>query len=524
VQDISAKNKISQFLNDYGHIIILLLTFIIGSNGFFDRQPSYHDEIINTGKADIGLIFDYALRPLFYSLNIVWYELFGHHPRSIAFGSLLAYCLCSSCLYYIGKICYGPIAGIACSLSFLGMLIPFVHGIKAIPNLISGSLVLVSVAFFFSSFVKNKTLLYNKNISISAFFAGVFAILALSAHPTAVSYVVSFGSLLVIVLLINHFSKKDFLIEKMPSSGTCISTLAGLFISFLILCVLYHYFYGTNYLSAFFQVTDRVNVSEKYLKYHQKWYYYFELALEQQMLLLISICVNLTISALLFYYFASSFRTKPSAIPIVIVGYFLFCSLGLLSCSGWKFDRALNVVIGLLSLLSGLSFGLLLSFIISIKRPRLASLFSIFIVLFSLYGVIPTYKAGVKITTDSAQYHHKYLSLSHAISLTKTRNIGYIGKKKYTMHSMNNFIIISDKQLVEFETADDYLNITNPTEHLKKRLVQSKTNYILLNTKSGNASADSMELLKKTFKELNGHLVYNWRELAELWRFDNLQQ
>ncbi len=165
-------------------LAVFILGMAISSYGFFERYPQYHDEMINTYKAEIGLVFDYALRPVAYWFNSFAYEYFGASPKSLLLMAAIMYSLTGLFLYLAGSKNFGVAVGVFCGLFFLLSPLILQAGIRSMPHIYSASFSSMFL-YVFSAFWHEKG---QYKAAVYAFLSSIFCLLTIYSHPTMVGF------------------------------------------------------------------------------------------------------------------------------------------------------------------------------------------------------------------------------------------------------------------------------------------------------------------------------------------------
>lgn len=508
-------DKIKVQLADKLGLIVLLIAIFIGTYGIFDRYLFFHDEIINTYKAHIGLIFDYALRPVFYSFNVIGYKMFGHSPNSLILLSFFCYLIITTIIFAISDRVYGKFAGLLSALVFIFSVIIFHIGIRAMPHMLAGLFSVLSLSFLF---IKNQSVTIKKNYFY--FLSGIFSVISLATHPTMLAYLFALNSLFFFQ------SIREFIVSKKIIKNCYVWGLFGSFISFVILSVVWFFTYQNHYISGFFSFTNRI-WDVQYDRYFQPWFFYINSLYANEkisLLLLIALMLFSCYYAYLFFR-RNKFRAILDDIkPVLLVLYVTICSFFLISLATWKFDRVLVSFMPLLSVCIGFLGGFIARVHRLLKYKYVNWVMSsviIFVIVFA-----GSYEISTKVNfyrNNSDHFRHKYFSLYSSLSNIADTKIGFIGSEKLPRNKnfITRYFTLSDKEMIDFGYIESYINNNEKIKILKTQMTNNSISYFV--TPSIHKIKLSLEEYKQwqlITKELSAVPVFNWRNIITIWKTD----
>jgi hypothetical protein len=223
--------------------------------GFFERYPLYHDEMINTFKAEIGLVFDYALRPLTYGLNYLAYEFFGSSPKSLLLMASFMYSFTGLILYIIGRRHFTVSIGLLCASLFLASPLIVSAGIRSMPHIYSAAFCALSLLVFSRLWTEQGAI----KSSYWAILTGVCSVLTVSTHPTMLGIYVLLMTWGISGLVIRKYIFSSLFPENLNNRSLLIMLASGV-VAFGILNIVYKVEYGRYYievLNSLFSKIDR---------------------------------------------------------------------------------------------------------------------------------------------------------------------------------------------------------------------------------------------------------------------------
>lgn len=498
--------------------IIFLVALALGFFLFFDRYPFFHDEIINTYKASTGLVFDYALRPVFYFLNYLFYHFFGSSPRSLTIAAVIYYAFTTSLLYSIGQRYFGLLGGLLSSLIFMLMPLIIHLGIRGMPNLPAGLFAVIILYLLSKTFTTSS----NKWVSIFMSAIGAMSVIMLATHPTliGVSIVILLWAFWGLVFKGRYFT--IFYPEVLKRSHFAV-LLCAFIIAYALLNFLYFYYGEQSHLSWFFAGIRKTNNSV-YAGYFQPWYWYFEALLKH------GSTINVLVLLLIVYFSIIKLKEKirldlssPSfkfLFSVLILSLILLVSLSL---NKWKFDRVMVSFIPFYSLSAGLIMAYITAWLIKNKNGLIYSILAFLLIAFIVVkGAISLYDYSVEVKKNIEFSREKYYRLYSQICNIKSPNIGAVGDRKVQMFAFR-YIKIAGKNYFDLSNGQNNINSDEATEKLINTLLANNVEYFILPTgkKSKNDSVinDYWKMCNK-LSSIGAIKYYSWRGLYEIWHYN----
>ena len=397
--------------------LVLLSIFI----GLFDRAALFHDEIINTGKADGGVIFDYALRPVFYSVNYIAVSLFGNHPLSLRFITIVGFLVGGVYTYRYLNRDYGHAAATAgvAGYAWLGWAYPI--GISAMPHMLPAVFVICALYLHHSG---PPTLGDIRKKALTALLLWA----ALLTHPTASALLGGFVCMMAFSLT-TRARKREISLRSMLQE---VAIWGGLFVVLLLATELtFRYFAPQDggYIAAWVGGLEKVS-DIKYSRYFQPYgYYFYELAGRFSLILLLAVVSvsTLALTRIRSVPDAKASRSERFGLTSKLGDLFIFCvfSVGLISTEQWKFERVLVTFAPFVSLLLiAVIYGALP---VIFRRPyAIAAGLTAVLTIWAGYvfsgQVQDTYKL-------SERRRPTYSSFFEQVRTLESRKIAYLGRK-----------------------------------------------------------------------------------------------
>jgi len=346
----------------YALPLILLVAALAGLAHFFDRVCVYHDEIINTYKAQQGIVLDYAKRPLFYLLNFLALNLLGSHPLSLTFLSFLSFLLTTFVIYKIALLQKDSLAFLVAPLMFVFLTWSLTTGISAMPHGHSGLFIALSLWAFFLAW-ENESLLQTRFLT---FTAGFCSGLAAMVHPTAYPFAVALLSLCGIFFVYSFFSKAVLLPFSRKKARTFIYAAIA-FVIVLICCDLaYRFLAKASYFSFWISVPEKLADQSTWGKYFEPFNCYFLIIFEHFKAVIYLILFYMTAVVLLYCLRLPERQTelvkRAGNKYLLVTCYTLLLSLLAISIVSWKFERVLVKFAPLMALSFAFIFSFLFSF------------------------------------------------------------------------------------------------------------------------------------------------------------------
>lgn len=502
--------------------VIFVISLALGFFLFFNRYPLYHDEIINTYKANTGLVFDYALRPVFYFMNYLFYHFLGSSPRSLTLGAVFIYTITATLLYLIGQRHFGLLGGFLCSCIFLFMPLVIHTGIRGMPHLPAG-LSAVIILFFLSKIYKTSS---EKKAGWHTFAIGIFGVISLATHPTmiGISFAILLWAVVGWVFKVRWFRIFYPAVLKNKHYALLLAAFLG---AFALLNLLYVYFDGHTYVSLLTAGIGRTN-NPAYSGYFQPWYWYLFALIKQFQI------INISVLLFVVYYLIARLAQKSKSNLNSSENSFLFTVLFIsliflasISLSKWKFERVLVTFVPLYALSAGFIISYIVAWFLKNKNTVIYSILAVFIILISCFwGIVNFYDYAVDVKKNIHNSKERYYGLYDQIHNVKSQNIGVIGNKAQQIFALR-YITLAGKQHVRL--ADNLLIINNNEDRNAMINTFLTENIDCFMIPTGRKS--TRDSISQDYFEAFNHLVsigatrqYSWRGLYELWHYDVIPQ
>jgi hypothetical protein len=391
LKEVNARNHSNWIA--LGVFFIALATALFG---FFERYPLYHDEMINTFKAEIGLVFDYALRPLTYALNHFAYEFFGSSPKSLLLIAAIMYAFTGLNLYLVGRRHFTIWVGLLCASLFLASPLIIYAGIRSMPHIYSAAFSSLTLLVFSKLWTEQDA----TKSTFWAAFSGLCCVLTVSTHPTMLGMFVVFMAWAISGLAIRKYIFSSLFPENISNRSLSIMFVSGS-VAFLILNVIYKVEYGSYYtdiLNSGFSKIDQL----KFDSYKEPWYAYLIMIADRHKFAAYFsvICVAIILPISLFKNRFSKLLTSDNhnVAFTLLVSLFSIGFLASLSLASWKFDR---ILVGYFPIMM-LSIGLILGSVFKISSQFLPHKAWTFLCPLFILGLIFSNYSGLDRSLDAA--------------------------------------------------------------------------------------------------------------------------
>jgi len=501
--------------------IIFLVAMALGFFLFFNRYPLFHDEIINTYKAHTGLVFDYALRPVFYFLNYLFYHFLGNAPRSLTVAAVIYYAITAALLYAIGQRHFGLLGGFLCSFIFMFLPLVIHMGIRGMPHLPAG-MFSVFMIYFLSKIFRISS---GKMAGWYMFTIGIFGVVTLATHPTMIG--ISFA-LFLWAFVGWAFKGKWFTVfyPEILNRKHFFRLLVSFISAFVLLNLLYLYFDGRSYISILLAGITRTN-NPVYSGYFQPWYYYLN------KILLHGKVINISLLFIVGYYFIVRLMHRSKSAPDSSQRNFLFTVLVatviflvFISLSKWKFERVFVSFIPFYALSAGLIISFVVKGLINNKNAVIYSLLSFMLILAGgVWGVVSFNDYAKEVKDNIHKEKERYYGLYDQIQNLNVSKIGVIGGESYQAFA-RRYIIIADKEPVVLANNFSELKRTHDRNAMFKMLMSNEVEYFMMRSGENSLNDSTQQDYLKAFDWLvsvGATRLYSWRGLTDLWHFDQMQ-
>lgn len=501
---------------------ILIISMALGFFLFFDRYPIFHDEIINTYKASTGLVFDYAMRPVYYSLNYFFYHFLGGSPRSLTIAALVYYAITASLLFSIGQRHVGLLGGLLCSIIYMFMPLVIHTGIRGMPHLPAGLMAIVILNFIsklFESPSDRSAVWYMMAIAI-------FSILMLATHPTMMGFFIATLLWAVAGFLFSGRYYRLFYPDVLKRKHFAIILISSI-VTFALLNLSYRYFDGRYYLLLFLKAITNTNNTHLFPG-TQPWFWYFSALIRHGSF------INIIVILFVVGFFISIWSIKgqldlqsPSLRFLIISWASSLIFIVSISFINLKFERVFVSFIPFYALSAGLTMSYIARWFI---KNGNSSLYSFVAVLMILAGVV--WGAGNFVDhyrnskIDPHKARERYYGLYSQLNNIVAPDIGVVGDSAAQVFA-RRYITIAGKKPVILADSLRELSNDNGSDTFKNALLAGNVEYFLIPTGRKSAREDLSNEYLSAFERLvsiGATKLYTWRGLIEIWHFDLIPQ
>lgn len=496
--------------------LVLLLTIGVTFYGFFDRYPIFHDEIINTYKAQTADIFNYALRPTFYFINYLSYHYFGNRVESLTFAAALAFILTVLIAYKILLDWNAQIAGLISVVMLL--FSPYVTNlaIRGMAHIYVGLfsvilLYLVSVALKAQN-RKARTLLLLS--------AGCIANMMLGSHPTALGFFVAIVAWGVGGATLKHKTRDRIYPTEFERRDYWI-LLSSTILFFAVLNILFHTFYGKTYFEQFISLNLKIT-SQEFGHYFQPWYWYLNYFFSKSWPFLgalsIAVCAWLITKSRRKY--GNSENDGTFLKFCTLIWLLILTETAALSLATWKFDR---VLVGFIPVIS-IGIALLLDYfairgthgyrLIVWSTLGAATSFTVY------SGIVDNLHFTSKVRENPHLAHSRYLGLLDVLRIAPTKNIGYVGDNT---RIISRYMTLANKEMISFGSANEITSTPDGTNKFFHGILQSNTKYFVMQRgradQLNKTTSSGDKELASIIREQGAQLIYSTRHF-DVWAYD----
>ncbi|PKO70589.1 MAG: hypothetical protein CVU22_00315 [Betaproteobacteria bacterium HGW-Betaproteobacteria-16] len=496
--------------------LVLLLTIGVTFYGFFDRYPIFHDEIINTYKAQTADIFNYALRPTFYFINYLSYHHFGNRVESLTFAAALAFILTVLLVYKILLDWNAQVAGLISVVMLL--FSPYVTNlaIRGMAHIYVG---LFSVIFLYLVSVALKAQ-KRKARTLLLLSAGCSANMMLGSHPTALGFFVAIVAWGVGGATLKHKTRDRIYPTEFERRDYWI-LLSSTILFFSALNILFHTFYGKTYFEQFINLNLKIT-SQEFDHYFQPWYWYLNYFFSKSWPFLgaLSIAVCAWLIAKSRRKYSDSENDDTFVKFCALVWLLILTETAALSLATWKFDR---VLVGFIPVIS-IGIAMLIDYfaIRGIQGFRLLVWSTLgAAVSFTVYsGIVDNLYFTSKVRENSHLAHSRYLGLLDVLKIAPTKNIGYVGDNAGII---SRYITLANKNMISFGSANEIKSTPDATKTLFYGILQNNTKFIVIQRarpdQLSKTTSNGDKELASIIREQGAQLIYSTRHF-DVWAYD----
>jgi len=489
--------------------LVAAISSLVVFRGLTSRVMVWNDELINTYKASAPVIIDYAVRPVFYSINHLAFRFFGERYESLVLAAALATIACALLVHRIAwMLVESPLALLA-PLLYLSHFWTLTHGVHAMPHIHAacfGVFSLWCLLHVFRSSVPGP---------LACSGAGIGMALALLSHHTGIVYVALDCGLLAVCLLRALWKRgarwKARVIRMSGILAIAAATILGTEAAYSS--------NGQSYFGYWKAAMLKVGANPTYERYWQPFWYYFA-RLHQEyawtmwfLALALAGCLGYAVARRRTPHLAApGMRGSGGHALLVLYG---LASLTAISFIRWKFPR---VVVGFGPVVSLALFSMFCIAVESARASAGARASRLLSTGLALVLAILCARSGCEairgVDTQSRKSFWKYSSLYEiAQSLQPGAVYGYIGTGPGRVQTVR-FFGPGGNEVVPLGTAEEIL--AGERAHIIEQLTERGIDHVVLARQTVGAA---MPAFRRAL--LDSHLVpvYDWRGILEVWKF-----
>ena len=477
--------------------------------GLFDRSLAFHDEIINTNKALESVVLDYAMRPVFFLLNIVALKLFGNHTYSLVIMSVMSVTITALVLYQICTRYLSASMGVLCVVAYVGVNMVRYWGVRAMAHGHAGMFMMVSIYLALRCFDANDP---RKQRWFGAL-AGLMAMVSFSTHPTLAGYVVALCSWAGITWIasLSQFSRSSVISRPLrPTLWIGIGVVLGL----VILMIVYAFWYHESYFTAWWKFARIPQGTEEAREY--SLYYVGTMlwrgALPSVFLILSFLIVGIHAITTTGKSKAVGSSTRRFAMYMSL--YCLVITVAMSSLNQWKHGRILVSYVPLLAL----SFAFYAAAAKDVLAGWLSAGLAHRITLLAALLFVTAAVANVThytAKTSRASFHRRhqgFLSMYEALRNVTDTRVGLLVKRG-TLGTQRAFVDSAGLTSVPLASLEEVL--TMPPNELVLHLGEHRVRYVFLDLE--HATTKERQQLSSSLRKVGGNMLFRWRGIRELW-------
>lgn len=473
----------------------------------FDRVMIWHDELINTLKASIPIIADYAVRPVFYGINYIAFHFFGSRYESLVLAAALAAVASSVLVYRMARRITSPSVAWLAPLIYLTCFWTLDMGVHAMPHIYVacfGALSLLSLLGFLRDGPPGRW---------TPVLLGISMALVLLSHGTGIVYVILNSAVLGVLLFKAPYRTRAGVMR--------IAAAFAVFVFMILVTEAAFHAAGRSYFGLWARGVAKVSANEALRYYWQPFGYYFALLFREYAAMALFIAAVLAAGfgcGLLKYRhrLMPALTTKEAALQGFLVLYGLG-AIVILSFIRWKFQRVLVGFGPLLALslfsLFALSTGLAAA-LFGNPRPRAVittglSIILVFLCLHQGYGDLRDMPARLK---KNAWRYSAFYEIAR--NLEPAGLIGYTGNRK-GLSETTCFFASGGSKVVPLGPVETFME--QDGEGIVRVLADEGIRYVVVDMK---AVGSRRPAFRRFMAARHFFPLYNWRNILELWRFD----
>ena len=403
-------------VNRWNYLRWASLIFIVGSllYKFFDRSAMFHDEIINVAIGKNADIFNYASRPVFYTINTLGVRFLGIDTLALSFAAYVAFVICAAYTYHYMKRDFGALAGVAgvAALAWSGLI--YYIGIRGMPHLYPAVFFMAALYHYHQVPISRQGWLHHGLLSVLLW-------LTLLSHPTALALLVGFFAMVGLDALRAWSALGTKAVARILLTWSIpMMALWG-----VVEALYYAFSIGHRSYAGYWIAGLHKTSSDTYQHYFEPYGFYFEkLATMLQPLMALLVILGLWLAWKMWHdrknssVFAADGWSRATSLLVVAV-----VSVTVISLDKWKFDRVLVTFVPVVMLsIVYLIFRVAES--ISWRRQLLFAISAGFVVIASATSFVGQAKAG---ESGFLSRYQVYSASFDAIRHLAVPSIGYIG-------------------------------------------------------------------------------------------------
>ena len=489
--------------------LVAAISALVVSRGLTSRIMFWHDELINTFKASVPIIADYAVRPVFYGINYAAFHFFGERYESLVFVAALAVVVSALLVHRIAWMLVASPLALLAPLLYLSHFWTLPLGVHAMPHVFAACFGVLSLWCLL------RLLRDEPPAWLAAVGVGLGMALALLSHHTGIVYVALDAALLG-VFLVATLWKKERAWKSRAVRILAVFAIAGL----VILGTEVGYrLTGQSYVGSWKAAVFKVGVDPAYDRYGQPFTYYF-VRLHQDYAWTVWFLILAAVGGL--GYAVLRRRASLGAAPdrqemgahVLLVLYGL-ASLFVISFVRWKFPR---VVVGFGPVASLALFsmaGMAVVWVRAASGARASRLFSAGLAMaLAVLCLLRGYEELREVDTQSQRGFWKYSSLyGIAQSLQPGGLYGFIGDER-SLEETNRFFVPGGNKVVSLGTAAQILG--GDRERFVECLMERGIDHVVV---ASQTVGESMPGFRRTLHDRRFTSVFDWRGILEVWTF-----
>ncbi len=495
------------WIERHGSALVIGIGVLACLVGLFDRGLVFHDEIINTNKALESVVLDYAMRPVFFLLNITALKLFGTHTYALVMMSAVSVVITSLCLYQISRRYISASMGLLCVVAYLGVNMVRFWGVRGMAHGHGGMFMMVSLYLALLSF-DAKSATKQRWFGLAA---GFVAMVSFSTHPTLAGYVVALCSWAGITWLASLSEKTQHGVVARPLRPMLWIGI-GVVLSIVLLMGIYAIWYHESYFTAWWKFASIPQGTEEdrgfslYYVTTMLW----RAALPSAFLLLSLGIVGISKSTRTKQVIGSPARRFAMYMSL----YCLVITVAMTSLNQWKHGRILVTYLPLLAL----SFAFyaaaakdVLAGWLPARLARRLTLVAAVVMVVGAMGNVAYYTAKTSRTSFDRR-HQGYLAMYEALRNVTDARVGLLVKRG-TLGTQAAFVDSAGLTTVHLAPLDEVVAMS--PDELVLHLSERRIRYVFLDLEE--ATKEEHERLSARLRSAGGNMLFHWRGLRELW-------